>query len=653
MANKIDFSDATLLGYNQDNYFLGDGIARYGSTRRLSIQVMTHNVSGVGFNNDGVSQSWSGFSGAMASGDNFGEVIVNGYELGSGIVESIAIETNNPVRVGYHRVNIECPHKNANDMHNLGNSSTSGGTYAGLYQGIQGNANRELIRDFSENFSFEEDEDGDYTHQHSVSVRFEEGKGGVDEIAKAKALATTLFAAGNAPEFGYLPGITSFYKTKASDRHYYTESYDLFTKSCSFTKRLKIDGEDGDDYTKKITHSVTLGTNGIVSVTENCEITGKDTYAQATEGMTDEINDSAARCLAFFNAYKTNYLGPKYSGQSLTNAASATELPKPNPTTNTTSLNNKAISLQKQFFKKKKKVSYSITYNNDPNILSHFIHNYSMSYSEQKNGAITITENGRILPYDTGSKDANFNKTAIRDRYTTIKGSTTPSLFQTRAEAYYEDLTEKDANAPNKALLKAISSTISFPREGREISYTKQHSDDLSFRGGYTSAGFNAVTGNPDSTVTVPNLASDNKINKLLVNVSDKAPALIRNTYMIPNKEDKYQLIHEPLEGKGKQTNMGKRTVSIKALVAREEGENVFIDFPTLTTQLDYLKNLAIIKAAEVAIDFKLTKFDWFIESCTYSFNNNRDLDFNLNAVYLTKSTKDYDNVAPTIIDTP
>ncbi len=642
MANKIDFSDATLLGYNQDNYFLGDGIARYGSTRRLSIQVMTHNVSGVGFNNDGVSQSWSGFSGAMASGDNFGEVIVNGYELGSGIVESIAIETDNPVRVGYHRVNIECPYKNADDMENLDSYKSS--TYDGLYEAIKGDTDRELIRDFSENFSFEEDEDGDYTHQHSVSVRFEEGKGGAaGEIAKAKALAATLFDAGKAPEFGYLPGIAGFYKTKASDRHYYTESYDLFTKSCSFTKRLKIHGEDEDDYTKKITHSVTLNTNGIVSVTENCEITGKDTYAQATAGMTDEINGSAARCLAFFDLYKDNYLGPKYSGSD-----SAPTITNGTTTIAPSALNAKAISLQKQFFKKKKKVSYSITYNNDPNILSHFIHNYSMSYSEQKNGAITITENGRILPYDTGSKDADFNKTEIRDRYKDTKSS-----FQARAETYYENLTDEDANAPNKALLKSISSTISFPREGREISYTKQHSDDLSFRGGYTSAGFNAITGYPDSTVTESYSASDKKINKLLVNISDKAPALIRSTYMIPNKEDKYQLIHEPLEGKGKQTNMGKRTVSIKALVAREEGKNVFIDFPTLTTQLDYLKNLAIIKAAEVAIDFRLTKFDWFIESCTYSFNNNRDLDFNLNAVYLTKSTKDYNNVAPTIIDTP
>jgi hypothetical protein len=641
MANKIDFSDATLLGYNQDNYFLGDGIARYGSTRRLSIQVMTHNVSGVGFNNDGVSQSWSGFSGAMASGDNFGEVIVNGYELGSGIVESIAIETDNPVRIGYHRVNIECPHKNADDMHNLSDS----GPYIGLRSAVGNNVNRELIRDFSENFSFEEDEDGDYTHQHSVSVRFEEGSS-INEIERAKALATTLFAAGNAPDFGYIPGIASFYKTKASDRHYYTESYDLFTKSCSFTKKLKIDGDDAGDYKKKITHSVTLGTNGIVSVTENCEITGKDTYAQATAGMTTEIAAASARCVAVFNSYKDNYLGRYYSG-SQTAAANADQDARALNTSG--GINNKAISLQKQYFKKKKKVSYSITYNNDPNILDDFIHNYSMSYSEQKNGAITITENGRILPYDTGSKDANFNKPAIRDHY---KDDVRPN-FQTRARAYYKDLTEEDANAPEETVLKGTSSTISFPREGREISYTKQHSDDLSFRGGYTSAGFNSGTGFPDSTVTVSNSASSNKINKLLVNISDKAPALIRNTYMIPNKEDKYQLIHEPLEGKGKQTNMGKRTVSIKALVAREEGKNVFIDFPTLTTQLDYLKNLAIIKAAEVAIDFKLTKFDWFIESCTYSFNNNRDLDFNLNAVYLTKSTKDYDNVAPTIIDTP
>ena len=137
------------------------------------------------------------------------------------------------------------------------------------------------------------------------------------------------------------------------------------------------------------------------------------------------------------------------------------------------------------------------------------------------------------------------------------------------------------------------------------------------------------------------------------VTVSDTAPALIRSTYMIPNKSDAFQLIHEPREAKGKQTNMGKRSVDVRAQISREAGKNVFTDIPSLTVQLNYLKKLALIKAADVAIDFKLTKFDWFVNSCTYSFASDRELSFRLNATYATKSNKEYSNTSPTIIDTP
>ena len=641
MANSIDFSDATVLGYNQDNYFFGDGIARYGSTRRISLEVMTHNVSGVGFNNDGVSQSWSGFSGAMASGDNFGAVTVNGYDLGSGIVESIAITTQNPVRVGRHRVNIECPYTNSDDMYNL----SSDGNYKG-YGDIKDNTNRDLIRDFSETFSFEESEEGDYSHEHSIGVRFEEGRDTADEfeINEARSLASGLFAAANAPDFGYLPGIAGFYETKASDNHYFTESYDLLSKSCSFTKVLKIEGKDETNYTKKITHSVVLNANGIVSVTENCSIKGKSTYAQATVGMAAELHETNSdtahtRCLTFFNNYKTNYLGPKYSGSS-DDAVSASESPTPNPTTNTTSLNNKPLSLQKQYFKKKKKVSYSITYNNDPNIKDNFIHNFSMNYAEDKTGSLTITQSGRILPYDTGSKSADFNKAAIRTHYSTIKGD---AVFIVNSQNYYTAL--RDSLGPSSANLVATSSSISFPRAGREISYTKQYSDNISLRGGYT-------TSTPDSGVATTELASTfpRNIKKLEVTVSDTAPALIKSTYMIPNKSDGYQLIHEPQQTKGKQTNMGKRSIRIRALKSRIAGENVFTAIPSLTDQLSYLKDLALVEAANVIIDFEIIKYDWYVDSCSYSFNNNRELDFNLNVAYATKSKKGYTNIDQTII---
>jgi len=646
MANSIDFSDATLLSYNVDNYFLGDGIARYGSTRRLGVEVMTHNVSGVGFNNDGVSQSWTGFSGAMANADNFGQVTVNGYDLGSGIVGSVGMTTSNPIRVGLHRVSIECPYTNENDMHNLSTSY-----YTGISGAINGCQKRELLRDFSENFSFEENEEGEYTHVHSISIRFEEGalSSPDDEIKEAKGLASRLFSNKTNLPTSFLSCFQGFYDSKTEDRHYYTEVYDLFTKSCSFTKSLKIEDEE-TDYTKKITHSLTLNANGIVSVTENCEIKGKNVndataYTNAVAGMATEITASATRCTNFFDFYDTNYLGPKYNGAG-DNTSFASESPDVGAPWTDFKLNAQPLSLQKQFFKKKKKVSYSITYNNDPNVEDNFIHNFSMNYSEDKKGSLTITQNGRMLPYSPISKTKDFNDQAsVKNHYTTIKGS-----FFTNAKNYYDNLKDSDAptatnNSATNELID-VSSSVSFPRVGRELSYTKQYSDALALRGGYT-------TSTPDSTTGVTESAASRNIKRMEVTVSDTAPALIRSTYMIPNKSDAFQLIHEPREAKGKQTNMGKRSVDVRAQISREAGKNVFTDIPSLTVQLNYLKKLALIKAADVAIDFKLTKFDWFVNSCTYSFASDRELSFRLNATYATKSNKEYSNTSPTIIDTP
>ena len=104
---------------------------------------------------------------------------------------------------------------------------------------------------------------------------------------------------------------------------------------------------------------------------------------------------------------------------------------------------------------------------------------------------------------------------------------------------------------------------------------------------------------------------------------------------------------------KGKQTNMGKRSIRIRALKSRIAGKNVFTDIPSLTVQLSYLKDLALVKAANVIIDFEIIKYDWYVDSCSYSFNNNRELDFNLNVAYATKSKKGYTNIDPTRITTP
>ena len=79
MADII-FTDATVLSYDVENYFLGDGTARYGSTKRLSIEVMSYNINLGGsttadlnpdFNNDGISETWDNLTTYLNNANNF------------------------------------------------------------------------------------------------------------------------------------------------------------------------------------------------------------------------------------------------------------------------------------------------------------------------------------------------------------------------------------------------------------------------------------------------------------------------------------------------------------------------------------------------------------------------------------------------------
>ena len=663
MADII-FTDATVLSYDVENYFLGDGVARYGSTKRLSIEVMSYNVNVSDFNNEGVSETWDNLAAYLNNANNFENIKIKvggtDWDLGKGIIDSISTTEQNPIRVGYHRFNIEIPYASIDDL-------PHSGSYEGIKDAFQvGGA--ELIRDFSESFNFSEDEDGNYTHEHTVSIRFEEGKGSDDpvsgeayEIIQGKAFAAKLFEEDQAPPFGFAvrPGL--FDDTGIKDkRHYYTETYDAFTKTCSFVKRLTIEDEDVGDYTKKITHTTNLEANGIISVTENCEIKGKDNYAQALAGMDSELhptNGSSAnnntgtartRCIAVFTSNE-NFLGKggKYNGGGSSTENADTSNADPDPLkTGTTGLSrlNQAIAISKQYNKKKKTVNYTITFNNDPTITDNYIHEFSQNYTENQNGALTVTQNGRIRPY--GQKETNA-LASIKAFFKQVQdGANGQISFRSRAEQYYLDLADQATGATVKTDLKPTATSVTFGggKAGMEISYSKSFSDDLPLRYSY---GVSSAGSSTASQVAMPAT-----LKRLNISIADTVPQLIRSTYAIPNKSDGYQLLHEPDDSLGKQTNMGVRTVEIKAQKARVSSQNVYSNFPSLTSDLTYLRQLALIKAAEVVPDLKLPSTDLFLESCSYSFNNNREITFRISAKYATKSNLAYNNIHPTAINT-
>ena len=116
MADII-FTDATLLSYNVENYFLGDGVARYGSTKRLTVEVMSYNLNlggrtikdngdpgdlNTNFNNEGVSETWDNLTTYLNNANNFENIIIkvagDDWNLGKGIIESIGTTEQNPIQ---------------------------------------------------------------------------------------------------------------------------------------------------------------------------------------------------------------------------------------------------------------------------------------------------------------------------------------------------------------------------------------------------------------------------------------------------------------------------------------------------------------------------------------------------------------------------
>ena len=164
------------------------------------------------------------------------------------------------------------------------------------------------------------------------------------------------------------------------------------------------------------------------------------------------------------------------------------------------------------------------------------------------------------------------------------------------------------------------------------MTYRKEYSDDISLRFvdigsslGVASAGFK----------------------KMNVKVADKLPTFMRNKFVIPNKEDTYVLLHEPVVGiggsnvgGGGQTDLGQRTITIEGVVTRPVA-NVFTSVPDIGSQLEVCRQIAAQRMADIYSDFSLD-LDYsliYVNLCSYTLDNNMKLTFQLVCSYTTKRT--------------
>lgn len=611
----FDFTNASTLSYNQNNNFLGDGVARLNSVRDLTINVFERDI----LVNDGVSGNWQEFQDALAASDNFGEeIVLNGYPLGSGIIQSVAITDQNPVRIGYHNINISVPV--TGDLGYLDSESTD------YYTNFKGSlASGEYIKDVSEDFSISLDEEDEYEQTHTVSVQFlGEVKGGALEAAKG--LATKLFAAASTPKMGFITGGQSLWDNRNRSQ-YFTESYDLLNKRCVFSQKHK---GNTDDCVNKTKITIRLQQDGVITVTENGEITG-ETFEEAKTCLETQLGGpSYTRCGAAFSTYQANWLGPKYADGTVTGAVA------PAKAYGAVDLHSQPTDVGRGYDRKGKKVTYDVTYTTYDRLLASYLLEYTLDLKQDLQGRFVVTDSGKVRPFsggiigNHGGTESNRNNPTIRNYLKQELAKSSNSLTATppgRARKFYNDLTGMDED-----FLKETKTDITYPKLGVSMTYRKEYSDDISLR--FVDIG---------SSLGV----SSASFKKMNVKVADKLPTFMRNKFVVPNKEDGYVLLHEPVVGiggsnvgGGGQTDLGQRTITIEGVVTRPAA-NVFTSSPNIDSQLAVCRQIAAQRMADLYADFGLDeKYSLiYVNLCSYTLDNNMKLTFQLICNYTTKRT--------------
>jgi len=189
------------------------------------------------------------------------------------------------------------------------------------------------LENFNENFSFDYGVDGGGGYVHSLSFKYRELPGNNGYVI-SKSIAQNVFS--TRPNFGFLPWLKyntwqvcdnpihdnqqdcelagNNWITKQEglidyghgDFHdaYYTETYDLISRQCSFTKTYRVDAEQNHNkgYSSKFSYSLSRGKDGTTSVTEKADIKSMTRDRNlARKGIHIETGNAYERCIRMYN----------------------------------------------------------------------------------------------------------------------------------------------------------------------------------------------------------------------------------------------------------------------------------------------------------------------------------------------------------------
>jgi hypothetical protein len=458
-----NFTDATLLGYQVNKNYLGEGVFALSTIKNISIEgILDNRVNNS--DSEGVKENFQKISGFLTGIVNaYDAVIVNGYNLGTGKVNNLSFPDQNPIRLGSYKYDIEIVENS--DFSNI----QTGDIYGTFLSGVN-----DKILSLDETLNFDNAANGDYSYNHDLNIQYYDT--GSDLFTKSKNFANSIYS--DSLKLGLIGPFSGFYDVLKTKKNYFSETYDLISKRCGFSKKILINKNYNNNYTTTLNHTITLDTNGKISVTEQGVIKGLDNTLNYTADnyFNTELANSYNRCQNVFNVYVEKYgLGAKDS------------------------LFTQPFNLGKTADWFNNSLEYSVSYVNDPAFEGNVINTYNITVNKDIQEVGIYTEQGEII--QVGQVNDINNLSVVKTKYQAAKN---------RASTNYPTYKLKSSSFSAGTLNSNSTSTYN-----NNFSYSIEKTNDNSI------------------------LEGDPYYKSLSMKIDDQSPTNMYKEYIIANKNPK------------------------------------------------------------------------------------------------------------------
>lgn len=434
------------------------------------------------------------------------------------------------------------------------NANSQADTDNFLISGISGLENSgDLIRDYSENFNFDENENGECKFTHSVNLALlpETGSGIFDVIKNGnlrKVAAGLISGSVSYDKFQNLAKLftgNGFVFNNSSWADHFTgnfthsETVDLFANSYSLTRSRTYYTGYNADYFFNHSYDLSIGGDGAIEISENTEMKGSKSFADLTGKFYSDIEGASSavvngdsnfnttksydRCKKFLQDYR--YFLRKTKSE--TDASSYLS-----HYTNSTSLYSlRPIPIERSFssIPELPALTYNVKYSTNPNL----------QYGYESNETIKTSRDGSVInaSHSFDVKSINF-KTGDFNNFNIEFGSSTNTIidFQSFTEKAIErsvkfvhnlmngsqDISFKNLKSDSSSVaLALIKKTSKIPRRGKDFNLSLEYSSDNKYAPLYYAQNAQSLTSNaPNRSAMFLNLLipSTNNLHEYISN---------------------------------------------------------------------------------------------------------------------------------------